>query len=484
MESEAVDGDKLCEQALERQLQSLHMSSEDVKKARAKKQYKENLYVYQHIIANRLWESDPSCNFVDAHLLLSIALDGLGRRGEAIRALRDAHRKWPEECKLSLALAKLLFRDDKMPQAFNILRECILEQIDGVDHDIASDAYYLAGWIKIHGDDHTQAYKLWSQGHTLLPSSSLLARQHQKRKCWDSTWNLKDSNKTNLVGKGHHGDGYYNVDSDLISYRVRDCSPALALFDAEEQKGNLIFRSRYPVLTKEECKNVLRVVDEHHQENSQGVWGTVRKSSVKTTDVAVEDIPILRGWLLELLHTRLFPMLSFAFPRLVDGSTVVDPVSRESRVRVHDAFIVRYDADKDKSFSLPGHRDTSAMSFSIALNSNTEYEGGGTWFEALEVGDSGSGSGDQVINCDVGEAVAFAGPLRHGGHPVVKGVRTILVLFLYVNDFTYGEYLQKATVENSCNPNNQDNTDSSAGYVVYKQTVELVNMLENPLVGT
>ena len=54
-------------------------------------------------------------------------------------------------------------------------------------------------------------------------------------------------------------------------------------------------------------------------------------------------------------------------------------------MRVHDAFIVRYDAENDKSLSLPEHCDTSAVSAIVALNSEEEgeYSGGGTWFEAL-----------------------------------------------------------------------------------------------------
>jgi hypothetical protein len=54
-------------------------------------------------------------------------------------------------------------------------------------------------------------------------------------------------------------------------------------------------------------------------------------------------------------------------------------------MRVHDAFIVRYDAENEKSFSLPEHCDTSAVSVVLALNSEEdgEYSGGGTWFEAL-----------------------------------------------------------------------------------------------------
>ena len=48
------------------------------------------------------------------------------------------------------------------------------------------------------------------------------------------------------------------------------------------------------------------------------------------------------------------------------------------------------------------------------------------------------------MDAEVGHAVAFAGPLKHAGYPITKGVRMILVLFLYVEDFHYGPYLTKA----------------------------------------
>ncbi len=41
----------------------------------------------------------------------------------------------------------------------------------------------------------------------------------------------------------------------------------------------------------------------------------MRHSSVRTTDVAVEDVAELRDWLLLLMDTRLKPMLCACFPR-------------------------------------------------------------------------------------------------------------------------------------------------------------------------
>ena len=81
----------------------------------------------------------------------------------------------------------------------------------------------------------------------------------------------------------------------------------------------------------------------------------------------------------------------------------------------------RYDAERDGSFSLPEHSDTSALSFTVALNDRGEaFSGGGTWFEAL-------GPQGGVVNADIGQAVAFAGPLRHAGYPITSGCRIILV---------------------------------------------------------
>lgn len=265
--------------------------------------------------------------------------------------------------------------------------------------------------------------------------------------------------------------------------------PAYALFGLAQRQTGLVFRSRFALLTAEECANVIRTVDTHHATRLGGTWGTVRHSSVKTTDVAVEDVPSLRGWLLTLLHTRLYPMLARLYPILGDGSAMssrtADGSSFESRLRVHDAFIVRYDAEVDLSLSLPEHVDTSCLSVILSLNSEQrgDYAGGGTWFE-------GQGPNGLLVNAEIGRAVAFAGPLRHAGYPLSRGRRHVLVLFLYVQDFHYGPRLSlaKAVPEAKADCGAGDDRGilpsggEKGGFVVYRQTVELVNMLEAPLV--
>lgn len=117
--------------------------------------------------------------------------------------------------------------------------------------------------------------------------------------------------------------------------------------------------------------------------------------------------------------------------------------------------------------------------------------------------------------CPHGQAVLFAGPLRHAGYPIVRGTRVILVLFLYVHDFPYGDYIhayEHAHMHDICNassgaalpehadddtaanavslpscstagakalgdPSVRPSGDAEGGFVVYRQTVELADML-------
>ena len=110
----------------------------------------------------------------------------------------------------------------------------------------------------------------------------------------------------------------------------------------------------------------------------------------------------------DALHTLLLPALSACYP---------EAAREASRLRVLDCFLVRYDAAKQAS--LPTHTDQSRLSFTIALNEPSEYEGGGTWFRGL---------GRAVDAPAAGHAVLFPGRVEHGGHPISKGVRYIIVL--------------------------------------------------------
>ena len=148
------------------------------------------------------------------------------------------------------------------------------------------------------------------------------------------------------------------------------------------------------------------------------------------------------------------------------------------------------------SLSLPAHSDTSAVSFTLALNGDcagrvgdSHYRGGGTWYKAVAA--SAAAAGDEpagaahgrrrdasdgargVVNASEGNAVAFIGPLRHAGHPITAGTRLILVLFLYVEGFEYGRFVGYDGEPQQCDAEHSETGDNS--FVVYKETHALLS---------
>jgi hypothetical protein len=103
-----------------------------------------------------------------------------------------------------------------------------------------------------------------------------------------------------LAMTSHDGDVAWRWRHMMITSHGDDVTPSKDIF-GEEQAGCLVFRSRRAVLTPAECAGVVAICEAHAAANDG--WGTVRHSSVHTTDVAVEDIPILRPWLQTLLET-------------------------------------------------------------------------------------------------------------------------------------------------------------------------------------
>jgi hypothetical protein len=89
-----------------------------------------------------------------------------------------------------------------------------------------------------------------------------------------------------------------------------------------------------------------------------------------------------------------------------------------------DGFVVKYDAAGGQR-ELKPHRDGSVLSFNIALNPASEFEGGGTWFASL----------DDAIKIDQGEMVTHSSALLHGGHGITSGKRYILVGFVILEGY-------------------------------------------------
>jgi len=78
------------------------------------------------------------------------------------------------------------------------------------------------------------------------------------------------------------------------------------------------------------------------------------------------------------------------------------------------------------------HRDGPLVTATIALNRGDEYDGGGTLIEAL-MGAGGGGDG-AVQRVGRGHVVLHPGAVRHGGHPITRGLRYVLVFFIFDAD--------------------------------------------------
>lgn len=192
-------------------------------------------------------------------------------------------------------------------------------------------------------------------------------------------------------------------------------------FTCEEILQGQIFLAEN-VLDPIECRNMTRMVEDHVAKVG---WSTSRHYSVPTTDIPVTDLPELLDWFNLQLEAKLFPLISRCFCH--DGCC---ESKRESRLRIVDAFFVKYSPDAQRD--LPLHTDQSDYSLTIAMNSQERddnlgeegYEGGGTYFPVKG-----------VVNADVGGVVAFdGGSLLHGGYPTRRGKRYILAVFISAVD--------------------------------------------------
>jgi hypothetical protein len=152
-----------------------------------------------------------------------------------------------------------------------------------------------------------------------------------------------------------------------------------------------IYLSKQPILSDAECQQAINLA-EHHAAQSSAGWTTARHYAVPTTDIPIHASPTLLAWFNDIMRDRLGAMLRGQF---VGPSVSANEQGVEQVVVVHDAFIVKYQCDDEDSNNkldtstkqryLPLHSDQSTHSLTVALNDRGEYEGGGTYFAALDV---------------------------------------------------------------------------------------------------
>ena len=127
----------------------------------------------------RMGTDDPELPRGVVYTRLAVAQDGLGHRPKAVATLRAGRAELPDDWRLALALAKTLFRCDDKAASERLCREIIEAHGTGggpTDGECA-DAFYIAGWVSIHADNHTAAYGVWCEGAARLPGEPRLTTQ-------------------------------------------------------------------------------------------------------------------------------------------------------------------------------------------------------------------------------------------------------------------------------------------------------------------
>jgi len=173
-----------------------------------------------------------------------------------------------------------------------------------------------------------------------------------------------------------------------------------------------------PLLTPEECEEMIREADaDYHgwRRAPASRYGT--DASRAGGMLPIEDLSVTYRLVMEILMPRLAPACVAAYPGVFspaqpsaqpstsswtcdDGSEREDAAGDGSSLRVVGARLVRYDAAAGH-VELGMHRDGTLCTVNIALNSLSEYEGGGTLIEALLPGSCLDGDAEAAAGSEV-----------------------------------------------------------------------------------
>jgi hypothetical protein len=204
----------------------------------------------------------------------------------------------------------------------------------------------------------------------------------------------------------------YSADEDLLSHLHLKpfsvyCSGKLPDFQ-EELKKILFVTSPHPLFTKEECQECIDKAEAHFASRNEP-WTKLPSGQYDVAGFWIRDVPEVHEWFLKMIQKRLFPLLVKTFPHFC--GSVED-------LCVDNAYLFKYTPETGRRTDV--HTDSGCLSFTISLNSNKDYQGGGTWFEGLR------GSDTRVIEMDVGQCTVRPGGVRHCGHAVTQGTRYII----------------------------------------------------------
>ena len=192
------------------------------------------------------------------------------------------------------------------------------------------------------------------------------------------------------------------------------------------------------VLSDSEVERCRRLA--HGHAAATGCWDRpdhARHASYPTCDFAVPECAALAAYLNDEigLDGRVLGHLTDLFGIAREDMSYLDFFCAHYQVSSDDADD-EADAAVQTMDRLEAHRDGSLLSFTITLTSPGDFEGGGTFFDALRDAKPTDvlRPGGVVRPCRAGDGVFHSGKLLHGADVVRSGERTVLVGFVEVAD--------------------------------------------------
>ena len=179
--------------------------------------------------------------------------------------------------------------------------------------------------------------------------------------------------------------------------------------------GNFCHVTNSPIFTEQECRTIIAEAERDGDADSWSSHEQYYKSTKITKRIA--ELPQTKEFFGRACIERIFPLLQSMYPTAC-------PQGEEGlrNFRIFTAKVLKYDAASGNDY-LGVHHDGSLLTFLIGLNELENFEGGGTYFEAL----------GKAIRYEAGHLCCHPGIVRHGGDKVTSGVRYVLAAWIDVS---------------------------------------------------
>lgn len=179
--------------------------------------------------------------------------------------------------------------------------------------------------------------------------------------------------------------------------------------------GNFCHVTNSPIFTREECR---AIIAEAESDGGADTWSS-HDQYYKSTKITkrIAELPQTKEFFGRACIERIFPLLQSMYP------TACPQGEEELRdFRIFTAKVLKYDAASGNDY-LGVHHDGSLLTFLIGLNGLDEYDGGGTYMEAL----------GKAVRYEAGHLCCHPGIVRHGGDKVTSGVRYVLAAWIDIS---------------------------------------------------